>query len=1269
MADKIKQTIKDAEYVAMSATGNAVIVIKNYYYNEQSSSPIKPSEIVIEEKGECPYRGLRHFDHNHNKFFFGRDVFIEKLLKAIETHNFIPVIGTSGSGKTSVVLAGLIPRLQQKGYWQFTHFRPGDNPFRALAFALVPLYEQELDATKQIKQAKELERDLFDGTLSLSDVFAKIQQVHPSHQVLLIADQFEELYTQRLDTSALLLAKKDNTPIDATDVAALTDLVRQRFLDCLVASFQTPITGTVPSTVLVATLRADFLGNALSYRPFADILQDADIKLGAMNRSELSEIIEKPAELVGVKFEDGLINRILNDVENEPGNLPLLEFALTELWTKQIGKKMTHTTYDAIGQVKGAITTYANEIYNKLASDDKERAQRIFIQLVSIGDNTTDARRRASRHELENDWNLVNRLADSRLIITGRNDIGQETVEVVHEALIRNWDQLREWMIANRGFREWQEQLRTNLRQWETSKEDDGALLRGKPLLDAETWLRGKRGVEISLKERAFIQKSLNVARRRKFIIYGTALSTILIIFAIMYYFTQTALADQFFAEAEKDLSKKDYARAEIMAAKSLTIHNADKTRDLLLKAQSGGISLVSNSSQKMPSATLSQFSRDGQLIASILNDDHGKPITIAIISSSDSKEKWRINLSSSESMPDSMTFSESDTQPRLLAVARSNHSVDVWSLSDGKSALLLNELSTTEHHCKHTKRIPSMAFHPSKPWIVTSSEDQRLCLWDYSRQPAQLVWEKEDAHATAIHGIAFNMDGSLLASGGGDYLAKIWKTADMSLGKNVYPIKIMSGHTDSVFAVAFSPDGHRLASGGYDRVIRVWNLDLKGEDNQPITVGTLAGHEGTVMDIAFSNDSKLLISSGKDNAARIWDVSAGRVLATLTPENGIIRSVAWRNFEDNIYLGGEMGWSIWSPRGRKVAARLWNGGATIGTIAFDPAGHFLTAAGDDGKVRVWDNEYSVYPLKSNFALGGVNALAISADSQWLAAAGEGKIIHIWKHGNDWKSWNEITPTASDTLKHDGAIWGLCFDPKGRWLFSSNTDENRRIKRWKVSDWSFMDQSEPVMKDTAYSLACDIGGSRIISGDSNGVIKVWETEHLTMKSEIRNVKQGEANVWSVTMSTNPPYIFSGNSDGHVYRWLPNDPAWTGGLKEKIGTSDKDATINPTINSVSFNQKYGWVAAGGDGRSIEIYDINLKHLQSLAGQDATIWYVAFDQQGSRLAFGGADRILYIFNFDEIQKLKSASPKNLYQEAQRMTGFSVDKSEIIVNKLSE
>jgi energy-coupling factor transporter ATP-binding protein EcfA2 len=300
----------------------APVQIHNYYYREEAKISLVESTDSTFEAIACPYRGLFHFSPNDAGFFFGREVFIEELYRASKTCNFIPVLGASGCGKSSVVLAGLVPKLQKEGRWLFTHFRPGSDPFHSLAVALVPLYTLELDNTDQIAQARKLAGYLSDASFPLSDVFKTIQQNHPDDRVLLIADQFEEIYTLCNDEE-----------------------IRRKFLDCLFASLETATSLSSSTTVLVTTMRADFLSSALLYRPFADVLQNADLKLGPMNREELSSVIKKPADLLGVTFEEGLVERILNDVGNQSGNLPLLEFALTELWNKRTGRQLTNSPY------------------------------------------------------------------------------------------------------------------------------------------------------------------------------------------------------------------------------------------------------------------------------------------------------------------------------------------------------------------------------------------------------------------------------------------------------------------------------------------------------------------------------------------------------------------------------------------------------------------------------------------------------------------------------------------------------------------------------------------------------------------------------------------------------------------------------------------------------------------------------------------------------------------------------------------------------------
>ncbi|MDJ0677544.1 MAG: ABC transporter substrate-binding protein [Calothrix sp. MO_167.B42] len=408
------------------------------------------------------------------------------------------MLGASGSGKSSVVLAGLVPKLENEGHWKFTHFRPGegDDPFHALALALVPLLKTKLFGDDKLKETRKIAESLRNRDYPLSDVLTEIQHNHPNERVLLIADQFEELYTP--------CGKQK---------------IHRSFLDTLLACFQSSPSQSQYNHVLIATMRADFLGNVLSYRPFADLLQNADIKLGPMNRDELSQVIVKPADKLGVSFETGLVERILDDVDSEPGNLPLLEFALTQLWKQQKSKQLTHGAYEEIGKVQGALASYADKKYREITSKiDPEEVRRIFIQLVRPGEGTEDTRRLATKAELgKQRWELVKQLADERLVVTSRNAAEQETVEVVHDALIGNWDELQQWMDTNREFRTWQERLKTRIQEWKDGK---GELLSKTRLKIAEEWLH-QRGKELSLEQKKFIQKSRQTQNINRWLVIG----------------------------------------------------------------------------------------------------------------------------------------------------------------------------------------------------------------------------------------------------------------------------------------------------------------------------------------------------------------------------------------------------------------------------------------------------------------------------------------------------------------------------------------------------------------------------------------------------------------------------------------------------------------------------------------------------------------------------------------------------------------------------
>lgn len=437
---------------------------------------------------DCPYRGLLPFREQDAKFFYGRDRFLFGdqsslgLVRVVQVQPLVAVIGPSGSGKSSVIFAGLIPHLRATENWIIDSFRPQNQPFYGLASALVRLLKPELDEIQQPQRSAELMIDLMQGKLNLSQLASNILERNSEKRILLVIDQFEEIYTLCSGAEQI------------------------QFIDFLLNALN------VDNLRLVLTIRADFYGYILSHPPFQEALQKFTPQLiSSMNREELQSSIEKPLEKWNVSLEAKLVERILDDVGNEPGNLPLLEFALTQMWMRKQNNKLTHYIYDEIGGVKKALANHAEEVYIQLNDTQKKQAQHIFVQLVYPGQGTEDTRRLATHTEIKDEnWGLVTHLSSNkaRLLVTGWHErIHENTVEVVHEALIREWKRLQKWIADDRKFRTWQESLRFLIQNWKTNKQDGSALLRGVLLVEAEAWLK-QRSDDISPVEKKFIRES-----------------------------------------------------------------------------------------------------------------------------------------------------------------------------------------------------------------------------------------------------------------------------------------------------------------------------------------------------------------------------------------------------------------------------------------------------------------------------------------------------------------------------------------------------------------------------------------------------------------------------------------------------------------------------------------------------------------------------------------------------------------------------------------
>ncbi len=445
----------------------------------------------------CPYRGLQIFREEDAAFFAGRKAFVSQLVDFIRAKDLVVVVGPSGSGKSSVVQAGLLPRLRRSlppaDTWDAVTFTPGKDPYHRLASGLIPLLEPGMTETDQLTEAQKLGNRLGAGDARLDAVISRvIQKSNGTGRLLLVADQFEELFT--------LTAASDQRPFARTLLSAL---------------------GKAPFSLLI-TLRADFYSQMIALdREMSDRLAPAQVNIGALTQAELRESIVAPAGLVGLEFEAGLVDRILGEVGSEPGRLPLVEFALTELWQRREGNKVTNKAYDDIQGVTGALARRAETEFESLTPEEQTAARHLFSRLVRVArpeEAGEDTRQRADLSDADTvEKSVAHRLAESRLVVVGgTTTAGASTVEVAHEALIRNWERLRIRLNEDREFLLWRQRLDQAYLDYLRHGRSEEYLLYGAQLREAEERVSGPLPEPVGVARLQYIRDGVEKRMRQE---------------------------------------------------------------------------------------------------------------------------------------------------------------------------------------------------------------------------------------------------------------------------------------------------------------------------------------------------------------------------------------------------------------------------------------------------------------------------------------------------------------------------------------------------------------------------------------------------------------------------------------------------------------------------------------------------------------------------------------------------------------------------------
>ena len=1147
---------------------------------------VKACEQLVPKIIDSPYRGLSAFREQDAQFFFGRERFKHELVEAVETQSLVTVIGPSGSGKSSLVFAGLNPALGRQNKWIIGDFRPKSDPFFEFCTAAVRLLERKIMEPDQLIHAGKLRQEILEGNLSVKKIIERILEKNTDKRLLLIIDQFEELYT---------LCQDEKRRFD--------------FLEELL-----PVLQEVDGLTVVFTLRADFLGYALSYRPLADIIPAADQMLGPMNHQELRDAIEKPIENLAM-IESGLTERILEDLENEPGNLPLLEFTLTLLWEKKEYGWLTHSAYEEIGGVDKALAEYAEGKYQKLSESDQKRAKQVFIQLVQPGDETQDTRRLAMRAEVGHDnWDLVKRLADDRLVVTGRDkSTGEETVEVVHEALIREWDHFKRWISTERKFRLWQERLKVAYRKWKDSGQKEEALLQGIHVADAEDWLR-RRTDEISPKQNHYIKQSIRLRdRKRRRAVYTLGVfSTVVSILGILAGSSAVSQANekinaQFsLSEAQFALNQRlDALREGIVALREMKKLQpwglaSDNTRlratDVLPELVYGvreqnrfngheqkveGISysftgqfIVSTSEDQTakvwnPEGLLlttleghsswvnkSAFSANDQLLATASSDGVVKLWQVDCLSREErlcvqAEAELVTTLEGHAGWVTDVSFSSGGA---ILASSSRDGTVKLWN-TDGSLRRTIDVNSDGEE-----QGVWSVAFAPDSETLATANEDGTIKIYNIDGNLQKTL----TGHSNRVRSIRFNNSGDYLVSGGDDETAIMWtkegdevrrfeehsgnvnrvtfidktQTIVAVTDSDTDNIKVwnidgtllasLNGHTARVKDAALSPDGTTLLTGSWDKTIRLWNLS-------GLFPRTLKGHSDRAVDVSFSPDGETLASSGWDATSRLWGIEEPfkKILQHVDKVNATVFSP---DGELLVSVSGDGKIRIFDNTG-SLKQTIEGHESYIRDISFSPDSQlFVTAGGeDDPTVKLWSrNGQVVSTLQGHGAT--VYGVSFSPDGRLIASASEDNTVKLWDKNSQ----------LIDTLQgHTGWVWNVSFSPDSQTLASASEDFS--VKLWSRDGElleTLQDHSARV-SDVVFSP----DGKLIATGSADSTIKLWSnTGELITKLEGHRDR-----IMSVSFSPDGKRHASASVDGDVKVWDIGSQEFTADLDTLLNT--------------------------------------------------------------------------------------------------------------------
>lgn len=1131
-----------------------------------------------------PYKGLRAFDEADSDVFFGREALVNQLLDRMKDGRFLAVVGPSGSGKSSLVKAGLVPQLRKGGMlksdkWFIANLVPGGNPIEELATSLLSvalrplpnLYQLLLENEQGLSKAA---YEILDGT---------------EGDLLLVIDQFEEVFTMGTD-----------------------EKLRRHFL----ALLHEAVT-QVPSRVrVVLTLRADFYDRPLLYESFGKLMQMRTQVVLPLTADELDRSIAAPAQRVGIQIEPELKAAIIGDVREEPGALPLLQHALTEIFERRTGRNMTLSSYLSIGRVAGALAKRAEQVYRELTAPQQETARQVFLRLVTLGEGTEDVRRRTLRSELSAILPDTQALQDV-LDIFGRYRLlsfdhapstREPTVEVAHEALIREWRRLRQWLDTSREDIRQQRRLAELVTEWQTGRKDPSFLMHGLQLSQFETWLENAT-VAVTDLERDYVRASVEARQQREQIeqerlnreaaLKARADRFRLVLLGVMAVALIGAIGLSVFALDQRSEAQRsrDVAQANAQLAQSeasvaatsaaIAQRRADELRSLSLVDDASqllatsqidlalALALEANRIPQPPVQAREILTELIPISATRLLQGHQNRVN-SVLLTADNRQAVSVDGDGWVLVWDVATG-----QVVNRWQYEGDHTLSLALSSDGKTvlggnaggSLVLWEMPTgvvLNTWQGHEDDVLAVAYSADRLRLASASRDGSVAIWDATS--ATLIQRLTD-HTDRVTSVAFSPDGLQVAAGSADNSVMVWDVEGGML------LAQLTGHSDTINDVAYSPDGSLLASASNDTHVILWNTETYTQQR------ILTGHTERVFAVAFNPDGQQLVSAGGspfaggggDNNLIRWDVQQGQILQRMVGHSLQVTDVTWSSNGQWILSGSaDTHLRLWPAETSIDFAQLALPDTNIVNVAF--AGDLAAVVTLDQRLVVWNRvqDTILYDFTLDEHTDRVNAVALSPDATQALTASTDRTLILW---------DLASGTPLKTLEgHTNQINDVVFMADGQRAISGARD--RTLILWDLATGEPLRIFEARHTNSILAVALNPNNTRVASASADRSVIIWD---MGTGQVIHTLTGHTNNVSDVAFSPNGRWLVTGSVDKTIIVW---DGITGEAVRGFEGHTD-------WVNGVAFSANGQWILSTSRDRSLRLWDVQ-------SGQPLTVY---------------------------------------------------------------